>query len=103
MPVSFPAQQGASSELRAPLLKAMAALADLVAELARQLERTTAPVPPTQPAAAATRPWEERSVEELRAELRSYPIDRTSLPAPIELLRRSELIEALEQIRALEA
>ncbi|WP_398335596.1 hypothetical protein [Vulcanococcus sp.] len=103
MPVSFPAQQGASSELRAPLLKAMAALADLVAELARQLERTTAPVLPTPPAAAATRPWEERSVEELRAELRSYPIDRTSLPAPIELLRRSELIEALEQIRALEA
>ena len=103
MPVSFPAQQRASSELRAPLLKAMAALADLVAELARQLERTTAPIPPTPPAAAATRPWEERSVEELRAELRSYPIDRTSLPAPIELLRRSELIEALEQIRALEA
>jgi hypothetical protein len=102
MPVSFPAQQRASSELRAPLLKAMAALADLVAELARQLERTTAPIPPTPPAAAATRPWEERSVEELRAELRSYPIDRTSLPAPIELLRRSELIEALEQIRALE-
>jgi hypothetical protein len=104
MPVSIPAQQGTSSELRAPLLKAMAALADLVAELARQLERTTAPIPPTPPAAAAmARPWEERSVEELRAELRSYPIDRTSLPAPIELLRRSELIEALEQIRALEA
>ena len=103
MPVSIPAQQGTSSELRAPLLKAMAALADLVAELARQLERTTAPIPPTPPAAAATGPWEERSVEELRAELRSYPIDRTSLPAPIELLRRSELIEALEQIRALEA
>ena len=53
MPVSFPAQQRASSELRAPLPKAMAALADLVAELARQLERTSAPIQPTTPVAAA--------------------------------------------------
>jgi hypothetical protein len=45
--------------------------------------------------------WDELSVVELRSLLRSYPIDRTSLPAPIELLRRSELIEALNQIQAL--
>ena len=47
--------------------------------------------------------WDELSVVELRSLLRSYPIDRTSLPAPIELLRRSELIEALNQIQALGA
>jgi hypothetical protein len=45
--------------------------------------------------------WDELSVVELRSLLPSYPIDRTSLPAPIELLRRSELIEALNQIQAL--
>jgi hypothetical protein len=45
--------------------------------------------------------WDELSVVELRSLLRSYPIDRTSLPAPIELLRRSELIEALNQIQAM--
>ncbi|WP_411868891.1 hypothetical protein [Vulcanococcus limneticus] len=38
---------------------------------------------------------------ELRALLRSYPIDRASLPAPIELLRRGELLEALSQLQAL--
>ena len=45
--------------------------------------------------------WDELSVVELRSLRRSYPIDRTSLPAPIELLRRSELVEALNQIQAL--
>jgi hypothetical protein len=38
---------------------------------------------------------------ELRSLLRSYPIDRTSLPNAIERLRRNELIEALNQIQAL--
>ena len=38
---------------------------------------------------------------ELRALLRDYPIDRTSLPAPIENLRRAELVEALRQIGAM--
>lgn len=41
-------------------------------------------------------PWDRLSVVELRA----YPIDRTSLPAPIENLRRAELIEALRQLGA---
>jgi hypothetical protein len=31
--------------------------------------------------------------------LRCYPIDRRSLPVPIENLRRSELIEALSQLQ----
>ena len=46
-------------------------------------------------------PWEQLSVLELRALLRDYPIDRTSLPAPIENLRRTELVEALRQLGAL--
>lgn len=46
-------------------------------------------------------PWDELSVQELRSLLRDYPIDRRSLPAPIELLRRSELIEALSQLQEL--
>jgi hypothetical protein len=46
-------------------------------------------------------PWDQLSVVELRALLRDYPIDRTSLPAPIENLRRAELVEALRQIGAL--
>jgi hypothetical protein len=50
-----------------------------------------------------SRLWDELSVVELRALLRSYPIDRSSLPAPIELLRRGELIEALNQIQCIGA
>jgi hypothetical protein len=44
---------------------------------------------------------ERLSVVELRALLRDYPIDRTSLPAPIENLRREELVEALRQVNGL--
>jgi len=40
-------------------------------------------------------PWEHLSVVELRALLRALPIDRTALPAPIEYLRRHELLAAL--------
>ncbi|MCP9815200.1 hypothetical protein KBY76_00785 [Synechococcus sp. GreenBA-s] len=47
--------------------------------------------------------WEDLSVVELRALLRSYPIDRSSLPAPIEVLRRGELLEALSQLQAMSA
>ncbi len=47
-------------------------------------------------------PWESLSVCELRALLRDLPIDRSTLPAPIELLRRNELIEALNQLQSLE-
>ena len=46
-----------------------------------------------------TCPWDELSVVELRSLLRCYPIDRRRLPAPIELLRRSELIEALSELQ----
>jgi hypothetical protein len=44
-------------------------------------------------------PWDQMSVVELRALLRCYPIDRTVLPAPIELLRRDELLAALHQLQ----
>lgn len=46
-------------------------------------------------------PWDELSVVELRSLLRCYPIDRRRLPTPIELLRRSELIEALSELQEL--
>ncbi len=54
-----------------------------------------------EPAGENESPWDHLSVVELRALLRDYPIDRTSLPAPIEHLRRAELVEALRQIGAL--
>ena len=44
-------------------------------------------------------PWDRMSVVELRALLRCYPIDRTALPAPIELLRRDELLAALHELQ----
>lgn len=44
-------------------------------------------------------PWDQMSVVELRSLLRCYPIDRTALPAPIELLRRDELLAALHQLQ----
>jgi|GEM_PF-1512719 len=44
-------------------------------------------------------PWDQMSVVELRALLRCYPIDRTALPAPIELLRRDELLAALHELQ----
>jgi hypothetical protein len=44
-------------------------------------------------------PWDQMSVVELRALLRCYPIDRTALPAPIELLRRDELLTALHELQ----
>jgi hypothetical protein len=44
-------------------------------------------------------PWDQMSVVELRALLRCYPIDRTALPAPIELLRRDELMAALHELQ----
>ena len=116
---SAPAQ--AQLDLQASLIEAMGGLVDLVARLSQQLGAGTTttdakPAPchaepwceliePTAPSRAghnSSSPlWDELSVVELRSLLRSYPIDRTSLPAPIELLRRSELIEALNQIQAL--
>ncbi len=45
-------------------------------------------------------PWLDLSVVELRALLRDLPIDRNALPAPIEYLRRHELLEALQRLPA---
>jgi len=114
-------------ELQAALLSAVGGLAELMAQLTAQLttvsgavqtpEAWCQPLPP-QPASGPDHghghgvgpsterrldpAWDELSVVELRALLRSYPIDRTSLPAPIELLRRGELLEALSQLQALD-
>ncbi len=104
----------AATELQSALLQAITGLTQLVSQLASQF--------PTKPAAVDAEPWmeetipakrnarstanltsfwDELSVVELRSLLRSYPIDRSSLPAPIELLRRNELIQALNQIQAM--
>jgi hypothetical protein len=108
----------AATELQSALLQAITGLTQLVSQLSQQF-------PINQPTAAAAEPWmeefpattpaepasccpvnfsplwDELSVVELRSLLRSYPIDRTSLPAAIERLRRNELIEVLNQIQAL--
>jgi hypothetical protein len=56
----------------------------------------TAAVPPEAEPPQAS--WQALPVRRLRALLRRYPIDRSSLPAPIEHLRRAELVEALRQL-----
>jgi hypothetical protein len=100
------------------LVAAIDGLTQAVALLAERLgpSEPTPPVPPSPPHGDRGRhlrlvepapegdgesPWDQLSVVELRALLRDYPIDRTSLPAPIENLRRAELVEALRQIGAL--
>ena len=99
------------------LVAAIDGLTQAVALLAERLGPSgppSAPQPPTpphggrgrhlrlvQPNGEGETPWDQLSVVELRALLRDYPIDRTSLPAPIENLRRAELVEALRQIGAL--
>lgn len=117
----------AQAELQAALLTAVRGLAELVAQLSAQLgaaspaspgqapEAWCQPLAEDQPDSASSPSsgtstsrrldpaWEELSVVELRALLRSYPIDRASLPAPIELLRRDELREALSQLQSLSA
>ena len=106
----------AATELQSALLQAITGLTQLVSQLSQQFP-IAQPVAAAEPwmeerPAQASQPtcapnlsplWDELSVVELRSLLRSYPIDRSSLPAPIELLRRSELIEALNQIQALGA
>ncbi|WP_411877303.1 hypothetical protein [Vulcanococcus limneticus] len=115
------------AELQAALLTAVRGLAELVAQLSGQLGAASPASPGPAPEAwcqplaeaqpdSASGPssgtstsrgldpaWEELSVVELRALLRSYPVDRSSLPAPIELLRRGELVEALSQLQAMSA
>ena len=107
-----------SAEIQTALLQAITGLTQLVSQLATQF--------PTKPAAADAEPWmeeragtapqsvtpacthnlttiwDELSVHQLRNLLRDFPIDRSSLPAAIERLRRSELIEALNQIQAMD-
>ena len=92
------------------LVAAIEGLTQAVALLAERLGPSE-PTPPhggrgrhlrlVEPAGEGESPWDQLSVVELRALLRDYPIDRTSLPAPIENLRRAELVEALRQIGAL--
>jgi hypothetical protein len=96
----------------ASLLEAIDGLREAVALLA---ERLGPPPPPSplpgtgrhlrvvpSPRPAAEPPWEQLPVRALRAQLREAPIDRRSLPAPIENLRRAELLEALRQVEALQ-
>lgn len=116
----------AHTDLTTALLQAISGLSQLISQLAAQITTTepveakaaaaaAAAVPWQEELTAASQPepvavcpspnlsslWDELSVVELRSILRSYPIDRNSLPAPIELMRRNELIEALNQIQAL--
>ncbi len=102
-----------AAELQSALLQAITGLTQLVSQLSSQF-------PVNQAAITAAEPWmeeravapatqrcsndlspilDELSVEQLRSMLRNYPIDRRSLPAPIERLRRSELIEAFNQLQ----
>ena len=102
--------EGLAKKHSASLVEAIDGLTAAVSLLAERLgppEPPPAPpdrgrhlrvVPPTREAES---PWDALSVVELRALLRDYPIDRTSLPAPIENLRRAELVEALRQVQAL--
>jgi hypothetical protein len=90
------------------------AIDGLTAAVSLLAERLGPPEPPRTPggrgrhlrvvpsAGEAESPWDDLSVVELRALLRDYPIDRCSLPAPIENLRRAELLEALRQVEALQ-
>ena len=110
----------AATELQSALLQAITGLTQLVSQLTTQFPlvntatQAAEPWMEERPTRCTTKPapcrpvnlsplWDELSVVELRSLLRSYPIDRTSLPAAIERLRRSELIEALNQIQALGA
>jgi hypothetical protein len=118
---SFPGKQphGGAPEPPASgsLVAAIDGLTQAVALLTERLGPSgppSAPLPPSPPHGSRGRhlrlvestgegesPWDQLSVVELRALLRDYPIDRTSLPAPIENLRRAELVEALRQIGAM--
>jgi hypothetical protein len=101
---------GRTAQRSASLVEAIDGLAVAVSLLAERLGPSKPPPTPggrgrhlrvVPPAGEAESPWDALSVVELRALLRDYPIDRTSLPAPIENLRRAELVEALRQVQAL--
>ncbi len=109
---------GRVAQPSASLVEAIDGLTQAVALLAEQL--APAAPPPPSPAAGSGRhlrvvshrsrlgrghqalPIEQLPVSALRARLRRAPIDRTSLPAPIEYLRQAELIEALRQVEDLQ-
>jgi hypothetical protein len=109
------ASDNSAAELQSALLQVITALTQLVSHLTTQFQAATAPAQAAEPwmeERESTTPqqrcmpnlnslWDELSVVELRSLLRSYPIDRSSLPTSIDRLRRSELIEALNQIQAL--
>ena len=115
---TFNCSANQSTGLQCALLQAITGLTQLVSQLSSQFPISQTANPAAEPwmeeqgtTGEETRSprcvpnlsplWDELSVVELRSLLRSYPIDRTSLPAAIERLRRSELIEALNQIQAL--
>jgi hypothetical protein len=108
-----------AAELQTALLQAITGLTQLASQLSQQFPLTQPSAPAAAPwmeervtevaqsSAPACTPnlnnlWDELSVHQLRNVLRDFPIDRSSLPAPIEYLRRSEVIEALNQIQAME-
>ena len=108
-----------AAELQTALLQAITGLTQLVSQLSQQFpitqpsalaaepwmeERDTAVAQSTAPACTPNlnNLWDELSVDQLRSFLRRFPIDRSSLPTTIEHLRRSELIEALNQIQAMD-
>lgn len=122
--------QRLSPELQGSLLQTMHGMAELITALTGLLQGQAIPAPaaaqraaepwrermPPAPEPSASedqamgqadgrcrsdRLWDELSVLELRSLLRSVPIDRSSLPAPIELLRRRELVQALNQFEQL--
>ncbi len=84
---------------------AVLALAASLDRLAAAIGGSAAPTAGTAPTAPAAEPpqpsWQALPVRRLRALLRRYPIDRSSLPAPIETMRRAELLEALRQVEGL--
>jgi hypothetical protein len=102
--------EGLAKKHSSSLVEAIDGLAAAVSLLAERLGPTEPPPAPpgrgrhlrvVPPTGEAESPWDDLSVVELRALLRDYPIDRTSLPAPIENMRRAELVEALRQVQAL--
>jgi hypothetical protein len=119
--------QRLSPELQGSLLQTMHGMAELITALTGLLQGQAIPAPAAAQRAAepwrermqpapepsaseegqvmgrcrSDRLWDELSVVELRSVLRSVPIDRSSLPAPIELLRRRELVQALNQFEQL--
>ena len=104
--------EGLAKKPSSSLVEAIDELAAAVSQLAERLGPSQSPSPPppggrgrhlrvVPSAGEPEAPWNALSVVELRALLRDYPIDRTSLPAPIENLRRAELVEALRQMQEL--